>query len=171
MTRTHVPVLFLIPLIAVSVLTVNAQTSTAQVRPDAGKTADNAPNLARILQKLQTKLDESRLTAKFPGAQVGFVFLDGQTPEGRSQYRWGSVSTGVADLQTRAPLKTSDRLLAGSIGKTFVSAVTLLLDEEGRQGKEGAGKLNLDDKIERWLGNENGSRSCRTRKTSRCECC
>jgi D-alanyl-D-alanine carboxypeptidase len=37
-------------------------------------------------------------------------------------------------------------MLAGSIGKTYVSAVTLRLIEEG--------KLNLDDKIEKWLGKE-----------------
>jgi D-alanyl-D-alanine carboxypeptidase len=37
-------------------------------------------------------------------------------------------------------------MLAGSIGKTYVSAVTLQLVEEGT--------LNLDEKIEKWLGAE-----------------
>ena len=77
---------------------------------------------------------------------MGFVYIDGQTPDGRPHYVSGSVASGVADLQTNTRLKTTDRLLAGSIGKTFVSALTLLLVQEGR--------LNLDDKIEKWLGSE-----------------
>ncbi|MGH9768604.1 MAG: serine hydrolase domain-containing protein, partial [Blastocatellia bacterium] len=43
-------------------------------------------------------------------------------------------------------MKPADRMLAGSIGKTYVSAVALQLVEEG--------KLSLDDKIEKWLGKE-----------------
>ncbi|HKR01133.1 MAG TPA: serine hydrolase [Pyrinomonadaceae bacterium] len=103
----------------------------------AGATVQEDEKLARILGKLQARLDEARLSSKLPGATVGFVLPDG---------RFGSVSTGVSDLGTGRPLKPSDRLLAGSIGKTFVAAVALLLVEEG--------KLNLDEKIERLLGNE-----------------
>lgn len=97
----------------------------------------NDEKLAQILQRMQARLDEARAVGKFPGATVGFVLPDG---------RVASVSTGVADLETKKPLKTSDRLLAGSVGKTFVAAVSLKLVEEG--------VLNLDEKIERWLGNE-----------------
>ena len=92
---------------------------------------------AQILQKIQAKLNEARAAAKFPGASVGFVL-----PDGRS----GSVATGVSDLETKAPLTTSDKMLAGSIGKTFVAATTLQI--------VGEGKLTLDEKIERWLGGE-----------------
>jgi CubicO group peptidase (beta-lactamase class C family) len=103
----------------------------AQNTVEAGrKTTADEEKLARILQKLQAKLDGFRVSSKFPGGSVGFAL-----PDGRS----GSVSTGVADVQTKQQLKPSDRLLAGSIGKTFVAAVTLLLVEEG--------KLNLDEKI------------------------
>ena len=91
----------------------------------------------QILQKIQSKLDELHNLYKFPGATAGFVL-----PGGRA----ASVSAGVADLETKTPLTPSDRLLAGSIGKTFVAAETLLLAEQG--------KLNLDEKIERWLGGE-----------------
>ncbi len=92
---------------------------------------------AQIFQKAQAKLDELHALLKFPGGSVGFVL-----PDGRS----GSVSTGVADLKIQTKLKPSDPMLAGSIGKTFVSAATLQLAQEG--------KLNLDEKIERWLGME-----------------
>jgi D-alanyl-D-alanine carboxypeptidase len=93
--------------------------------------------LARIIQKIQSRLDEWRAASKFPGASVGVVLPDG---------RVASVSTGLADLETKQKLKPEDLMLAGSIGKTFVAAVALLLVEEG--------KLSLDEKIERWLGGE-----------------
>jgi D-alanyl-D-alanine carboxypeptidase len=92
---------------------------------------------AQIVQKVQAKLNESHASAKFPGATVGFVLPDGRT---------ASVSSGVSDLETKTPLKPTDKMLAGSIGKTFVAATTLQLVQEG--------KLNLDEKIERWLGRE-----------------
>lgn len=92
---------------------------------------------SRIVQKIQDKLNELHASVKFPGATVGFVL-----PGGRS----ASVASGVSDLKTQARLKPSDPMLAGSIGKTFVAATTLQL--------VGEGKLNLDEKIEKWLGNE-----------------
>src|SRR5262245_55685975 len=128
-------------LIGFSCVLVSAQTS-----PKIVPAAQTNPDLSRLKQALQAKLDQSRTRARFPGAQVGFVFADEQVPNGARRYQSGSVATGVADLQTNTPLKTSDRLLAGSIGKTFVAALTMLLVQDG--------KLNLDEKIERWLGNE-----------------
>ncbi|MBX7170649.1 MAG: serine hydrolase [Pyrinomonadaceae bacterium] len=92
---------------------------------------------AQIVQKFQAKLDELHDKLKFPGATAGFVLPDG---------RFASVASGVADLQTKVPLKPTDKILAGSIGKTFVAAETLLLVQEGN--------LSLDEKIEKYLGNE-----------------
>jgi D-alanyl-D-alanine carboxypeptidase len=92
---------------------------------------------ARMVTKIQTRLDAERERVKFPGASVGFVL-----PDGRST----SISTGVADRERRIPLKPSDRMPAGSIGKTFVAAAVLMLVQDG--------KLSLDDKIEYWLGGE-----------------
>ena len=43
-------------------------------------------------------------------------------------------------------MAADSKMLAGSIGKTFVSAVTLALAHEGT--------LSLDDRLERWLGAE-----------------
>jgi D-alanyl-D-alanine carboxypeptidase len=68
---------------------------------------------------------------------VGFVL-----PDGRS----AGVSSGLADVENKVPLKPTDRLLAGSVGKTFVAAVVFQLAEEG--------KLELDDTLEKWLGKE-----------------
>jgi D-alanyl-D-alanine carboxypeptidase len=94
-------------------------------------------DLEKIRRSVKAKLDELHANAEFPGATVGFVL-----PDGRS----GSVSAGLADVENKIPLKPADRMLAGSIGKTYVAAVALQLVQEG--------KLNLDHKIERWFGGE-----------------
>ena len=71
------------------------------------------------------------MTAKFPGAQVGFTWIDSEASGTLPRYYSGSVASGLSDIEHNAPLKTSDRLLAGSIGKTFVAAVALKLVEQG----------------------------------------
>src|SRR4030095_6641593 len=103
--------------------------------PDYNRPKDT--DLSAVRKSLQTKLDELHNAGSFPGATLGFVL-----PDGRS----GAVSVGLADLETRIPLKPTDRMLAGSIGKTYVSAAMLQIVQEG--------KVDLDAKIERWLGSE-----------------
>ncbi len=90
-----------------------------------------------LQQKIEAKLLELKADAQYPGVTVGYVLADGTA---------GSVSVGIADLENKTPLKPKDRMLAGSIGKTYVAAVTLQLVQEG--------KLRLDDKIETWFGKE-----------------
>jgi D-alanyl-D-alanine carboxypeptidase len=51
--------------------------------------------------------------------------------------------SGVANLETREPLRAGDRFRIGSITKSFVSTVALQLVGEGR--------LSLDDTVEHWL--------------------
>src|ERR1700687_388858 len=105
----------------------------------SAQTAQSLPNpseaqLKRIRESTQAKLDQLHAAAGFPGATIGFVL-----PDGRS----GAVSTGGSDLATKRSLVPTDLMLAGSIGKTFVAAVMIQLAQEG--------KVNLDDKIERWF--------------------
>lgn len=52
----------------------------------------------------------------------------------------------MANVEENIPVTSSDRFLAGSVGKMFVAAVTLQLAEEG--------KLSLDDRVEKWIGDE-----------------
>jgi D-alanyl-D-alanine carboxypeptidase len=130
-------------IIVALLMSVRIQSQTPK---SVSSTNQITTKLAELTKSLQAKLDDSRRLARFPGAQVGFVYIDGQTPDGRPHYVSGSVATGVSDLQRNTPLKTSDRLLAGSIGKTFVAALTLLLVQEGT--------FNLDEKIEKWLGKQ-----------------
>lgn len=107
--------------------------SQGSSRPEAGQAA----RLERLRRVVQAKLDELRAGAEFPGATVGFVMPDGGT---------ASVASGLADVEKNISLAPSDRMLSGSIGKTYVAAVALQLVQEG--------KLNLDEKVERWLGRE-----------------
>jgi D-alanyl-D-alanine carboxypeptidase len=93
--------------------------------------------LYRLSKAVEAKLGELHKAAEFPGVTVGFAL-----PDGRS----ASVSAGLADLERKTPLVPKDRMLAGSIGKTFAAAVTLQLVAEG--------KLNLDDPLEKWFGRE-----------------
>lgn len=90
-----------------------------------------------IEQKVQQTLDALRAEAEFPGAGAGVALADGRS---------FGVATGLADVEAKTPLRPSDRLLAGSVGKTFVAAVLLQLVEEG--------KVGLDDPLAKWLGQE-----------------
>ncbi len=92
---------------------------------------------AALRQKLQAKLDEWHKNAKFAGATVGVVLADGSS---------FGLATGFSDLQSKTPMKPTDLMLAGSVGKTYAAAVALQL--------VGEGKINLDDKIEKYLGAE-----------------
>ncbi|WP_344320441.1 serine hydrolase domain-containing protein [Streptomyces macrosporus] len=75
------------------------------------------------------------------------AFLEAYVPGVLGQVRdergtWTGAS-GVADAETERPRLRPDRFRIGSITKTFVAAVLLQLQEEGR--------LDLDDPVERWL--------------------
>lgn len=86
---------------------------------------------------LQASLDEWHKSGKFAGATLGVVLEDGTS---------FGLATGFSDLETKTPMKPTDVLLAGSVGKTYVAAVALQLVKEG--------KINLDDRIEKYLGQE-----------------
>lgn len=87
--------------------------------------------------RLQAKLDEIHAAGSFPGACAGFALADGRS---------FAIATGISDRTTGRALQTSALMLQGSVGKTYVAAVALQLVHEGR--------LTLDDKIERYLGDE-----------------
>jgi D-alanyl-D-alanine carboxypeptidase len=60
--------------------------------------------------------------------------------KGRQQWH---AASGVADLETKRPIRATDRFRAASITKSFVSTVVLQLVGEQR--------LSLDDTVEHWL--------------------
>ncbi len=56
----------------------------------------------------------------------------------------GTVATGLADIEKGQPMMAESRMLAASVGKTFVAATVIALAKEGR--------LSLDDPLSNWLG-------------------
>jgi D-alanyl-D-alanine carboxypeptidase len=126
-----------VPAIVLALSALIIATPRSIARADSTASAQGESRIERIKSLAQARLDELHKNAEFPGATVGFVLPDGS---------YAAVSTGYADLEARTPLKPSDRMLAGSIGKTFVSAVMLLLVQEG--------KVDLETKIESWFGRE-----------------
>ena len=90
-----------------------------------------------LKKELQQKLDEWHKAGKFPGATLGVVLADGES---------FGLAVGYSDRDAKTPMKPDDRMLAGSVGKTFAAATALQLVKEG--------KINLDDKIEKYFGKE-----------------
>lgn len=90
-----------------------------------------------LRERLQATFDALHQAGSFPGGTAGFVLQDGTA---------FGLAVGISDRAAGTPMKPTDRLLAGSVGKTYVSALALLLVHEGRIG--------LDDPIAKVLGRE-----------------
>lgn len=84
----------------------------------------------------QNALERLRTDHEFPGATAAYVLPDG---------RVCAFATGLDDVELKVPMRPESRMLAGSIGKSFVAAVALALVEER--------KMSLDDTVARWLPN------------------
>lgn len=88
-----------------------------------------------LAARLQTALDEWRVSTGTPGASLGVVLKDGTAL---------GLASGLADKTANRPLRVDDLLMTGSTGKTFFAAVALQLIE--------AGKLDLNAPISKYLG-------------------
>ena len=94
-------------------------------------------NTTELKRALQLKLDEWHKAGSFPGATLGVVLANGES---------FGLAVGFSDREKKTPMKPNDRMLAGSVGKTFAAATALQLIKEG--------KIGLDDRIEKYLGRE-----------------
>lgn len=83
----------------------------------------------------QALLDGFQAKHGFPGATAAWVLPDG-TVQG--------VATGLADIEAGVPVTQDTRMLAASIGKSFVAATALALEAEGR--------LDRSDRVAAYLG-------------------
>ena len=92
---------------------------------------------AEMQQRLQRLLNELHALNGFPGMTAAAVLPDGTLI---------TAATGDSDLASKTPMTPSERMLAGSIGKTFFAAVFMQLAAEG--------KLDLNQKISYWLADE-----------------
>jgi D-alanyl-D-alanine carboxypeptidase len=96
------------------------------------ESSQNSP----LNESIKSELDRLREKHGFPGVTCAYVLPDGTI---------GEVASGYADRETKDPVTPQSRMLAASVGKTFVAATVLALANEGQ--------LNLDDPLSLWLGN------------------
>jgi D-alanyl-D-alanine carboxypeptidase len=86
-------------------------------------------------QRFQQVLDSLRVAGNYPGLSMAVVFADNTSL---------ALTSGFNDVEKRIPLKPSDKLLQGSVGKTYVAAIAM----QQVQKK----KINLNDKVWKYLG-------------------
>jgi D-alanyl-D-alanine carboxypeptidase len=88
-----------------------------------------------LTEQVQRRLNEFQATNGFPGATMAVVLPDG---------REFLAAAGFSNLEAKTPMRSNDRMLAGSIGKTFFATVFMQMIS--------AGQMKLDDKVSGWLG-------------------
>lgn len=93
------------------------------------------PNPPVLKGRFQAELDTLRHQFGFPGATAAYTLPDGTAEV---------FATGLADVELKIPMVPQSRMLAASIGKTFVGATILSIAQEG--------VLTLDDPVSKWLG-------------------
>ncbi|WP_437573452.1 serine hydrolase domain-containing protein [Sorangium sp. So ce887] len=86
-----------------------------------------------LAARLQAALDAALDAQRLPGAAAA-VDLGGCSFRG---------AAGMADIETKTPVKPGDLFRAGSITKTFISTLVLMLRAEG--------ELSLEDDISRYV--------------------
>ena len=98
-------------------------TGVLQVLAVLGSIALCGPASADALEgQLQAVLDDFHASYGFPGATAAIADHDGRVV---------SVATGLADVEAGRPMAPDGRMLAASVGKSFVGAVVLALEAEG----------------------------------------
>jgi D-alanyl-D-alanine carboxypeptidase len=98
---------------------------------------ENNADLKARRERVRRLLEDFRTTSGFPGAIAGVYYADGSS---------FAVAVGYSDRERKTRMKETDLMHGGSVGKTFFAALALQLVAEGR--------LSLDDKISKHLGNE-----------------
>ena len=112
-----------------AVLLLSLAVAVAQSQP--------APATATLKDRLQAKFEELHKAGNFPGGTAGFVLADGTS---------FGIAVGVSDRTTQAPMKPTDRLLLGSVGKTYVAAIAMQMLH--------AKQFSLDDTLDKFFGKE-----------------
>lgn len=126
MKSTHFAgvLLAMAPLVAMSTTSLPAQVAEPR-------------QTAQLPETLQAKLAELQVASGVPGVTAGLVLADGAS---------FGLAAGMADTAEATPMTAESRLMQGSVGKTYVSAVAMQLVGEGR--------LDLDAKVSAYLGGE-----------------
>jgi len=114
-----------------------AVAAACALLPAPQATALPPSDSAELRTALQARLDALRTETRAPGCSFAIALQGGTTI---------ALVSGVSDTGKQTPLTTSDRLLQGSVGKTYVSAIALQLVHEK--------KLDLADPVSKHLGKE-----------------
>src|SRR5688572_7117224 len=85
-------------------------------------------------ERLQFKLDSLRTAGNFPGLSISIIDKDNKT---------NSFVSGFSDVEKQIPLTAKHLLMQGSVGKTYVAAIAIVLIKNG--------KLGLDEKVSTYL--------------------
>lgn len=130
----------LLPLALVAALACASGTAAIPSTPAgaaSGTTPGGTPDprLDSIRSAAQRLLDSMRVASGVPGLTLGIALPDGRTL---------ALASGLSDTAARRPMSPDDRLLQGSVGKTYAAAIAMQLVAEGR--------LDLDAKVSRYLG-------------------
>jgi D-alanyl-D-alanine carboxypeptidase len=116
---------------------INAAATASVGEISVVRRPTKSANTQAFQKLIQSKLNEWHKAGNFPGATIGVVLANGES---------FGLAVGFSDRDARTVMKPNDRMLAGSVGKTFAAATALQLVNEG--------KIRLDDKIEQYLGSE-----------------
>jgi D-alanyl-D-alanine carboxypeptidase len=120
----------------VSEPTVQKILAQREIQGRINQTIEGAEAKSRR-ERVRQVLEDFRTTSGFPGAIAGVYYADGTS---------FAVAVGYSDRERKTPMKETDLMHGGSVGKTLFAALALQLVAEGR--------LSLDDKISKYLGNE-----------------
>jgi len=92
---------------------------------------------AQLVGALQHHIDSLTEHSAIPGLTLGVVLPDGTSI---------GLASGWADTTAHRAMRSSDRMLQGSVGKTYFGAVALQLVADG--------SLDLDGRLADYLGDE-----------------
>lgn len=102
------------------------------------KSASNNHNLLSIQASLQSQFDEIVMSANYPGAKVTIML------ENNIEIH---LASGFADKEKKELMSVSHLMPAGSVGKTFVAPVILMIADEYR--------VDLDIPVTQFVGDQN----------------
>lgn len=107
---------------------------------------DHQSDLSHTVDILQSELDSVTTAHTVPGITLSVHYSNGDSI---------LISSGYADIESGVKMTPDARMFAGSVGKTFVSALVLRLSEEGLIDIRSRAKEYLGD--EEWFNSLPGS--------------
>ncbi len=93
--------------------------------------------IANLSRQVENTLHDIRREYDFPGITVAYTLPNNHIE---------SIAIGFADLESQLPMTNKTRMLAASIGKSFVAVIILSLESEGLLSQNDLVKSHLGDR-------------------------